>query len=133
MHRSTTPASLAIMLASITQTPSALLVIEKLPAWIHALTMLVFSIVSLLTLLAHLPLPKKSKAAAVIRYLGPWFAGLLKELRKIDAEQRAMSLEAKLAEAKPKPETEAKPEAETKPEESKVDSPTEKPEDAAKP
>lgn len=83
-----------------------LALIQNLPAWIHALTMLVFSIVSLLTLLAHLPLPKKSKAAAVIRYLGPWFAGLLKELRKIDAEQRATSLEKKLTEAKPKPEAE---------------------------
>jgi hypothetical protein len=100
--------------------------IQNLPAWIHALTMLVFSIVSLLTLLSHLPLPKKSKAAAVIRYLGPWFAGLLKELRKIDAERRATSLEQKLTEAKPASEP-------VKPIEPKIDTPTEKPEDAPKP
>jgi len=102
--------------------------IQKLPAWIHAMTMLVFSIVSLLTLLAHLPLPKKSRGAAIIRYLGPWFAGLLKELRKIDAEQRAASLESKLTEAKPGSEptkpTEPTGSAEGKPE---------KPEDVPKP
>lgn len=68
---------------------SPLEIVEKLPAWIHALTLLLASLYGLLTVLAHLPLPKKAKLVAM--RFGAWAGDLLTELRKIDSDDKKTS------------------------------------------
>lgn len=70
-----------------------LAIIQKLPAWIHALTLLLASLYGLLTLLAHLPLPPKLKTFAM--RFGAWAGDLLTEFKKIDAKIESAKEETK--------------------------------------
>ena len=58
-------------------------IIEKLPPWIHLLTLIVTSLIVIFSALAHAPLPPK--AAAFFRTLGVYLGGLGKALEEAEA------------------------------------------------
>lgn len=75
------------MLFSEAMGPVAL--VEKLPAWIHLVTLIVASLYAGFTVLAHVPwITRYPKAKLFFTRAGSWFGDLRRDLLLIDATLR---------------------------------------------